>query len=70
MLAGFIFGWNTPGANPQWYLDNAKYVNSNIAQGHIKDPIMSIYYPINSFLLRYEIMGETAALSAYGQAAP
>ena len=42
---------------PQWYLDNAKYATANILQGHVKDPVMSIYYPINGLLLRYEIMG-------------
>ena len=29
MIAGSMFGWTLPGASPQWYLDNAKYVNSN-----------------------------------------
>ena len=58
MLSGSMFGWDTPGANPQWYLDNAKYANANILQGHVKDPVMSIYYPINGLILRYEIMGK------------
>ena len=58
MIAGSMFGWTLPGASPQWYLDNAKYVNSNTAKGHIKDPVLSAYYPFNDFLLRYEIMGK------------
>ena len=28
MIAGSMFGWTLPGASPQWYLNNAKYVNS------------------------------------------
>lgn len=58
MIAGSMFGWTLPGAFPQWYLDNAKYVNSNPTKGHIKDPVLSAYYPFNDFLLRYEIMGK------------
>lgn len=56
MLAGSMFDWSVPGADPQWYMDNARYVNSNTAKGHIKDPVMSIYYPFDDFLLQYDMM--------------
>ena len=58
MSAGSMFGRNLPGADPQWYLDNARYMNAIMAKGHIKDPVMSIYYPVDDFLLRYDVLGE------------
>ena len=58
MVAGSMFGWTVPGANPQWHLDHAKYVNCSMVKGHIKDPVLSLMYPIENFLLRYEVAGK------------
>jgi len=58
MEAGALFGWKIFSANPQWHLDHAKYVNCSMVKGHIKDPVLSLMYPIENFLLRYEIAGK------------
>ena len=53
-----MFGWKSPGANPQLYLDKAEYNVSNFVKGHIKHPTMSILYPVNSVLYGYRVAGE------------
>ena len=60
MRVGSMFGFATPGANPQRYLDLAKKERTYRAQGHIKDVVISLYHPITCDLHEYKIAGKYA----------
>ena len=57
MEIGSLSGFHVPGANPQMYLNNAKYLCSFEISGSIKDTVMSITYPVQGKLLQYSVAG-------------
>ena len=57
MEIGSLSGFDVPGANPQMYLNSAKYLCSFEITGSIKDTVMSITYPVKGKLLQYSVAG-------------
>lgn len=57
-LSGSMSGWDVPGADPQFYLDHAEYKQSKGINGHIKDDVMTVYYPTTGVLYQYQIAGK------------
>jgi hypothetical protein len=57
-LTGSMSGWDVPGANPQFYLDHAVYQQSRDIKGHIKDDVMTVYYPIAGTLCQYQVLSK------------
>lgn len=57
MEIGSLSGFDVPGANPQMYLNSAKYLCAFEITGSIKDTVMSITYPVKGKLLQYSVAG-------------
>ena len=54
-LTASMTNWDVHGANPQFYLDHAEYQGGRLIQGHIKDDVMTVYYPTEGMLYQYKI---------------
>lgn len=60
MQIGSMCGFHVPGANPQAYFDKAKLIETVSAVGIIKDPVISMFTPIEAKLHHYEVAGKAA----------
>ena len=54
---GSLFGWQGSFTNPQDYMDKAVLDKSEMISGHIKDPVMSVMYPVKGKLYQYYVAG-------------
>ena len=54
---GSLFGWHHSFTNPQGYMDKAVLDKSEMISGHIKDPVMSVMYPVKGNLYQYYVAG-------------
>ena len=61
MVIGSLCGFDAPGAKPQMYLDEAKLLNSVQVNGTIKDPIISLFTPVEGELREYSVAGKTVS---------
>lgn len=58
LLCGSLFGWHHAAADPQEYYDKAVLEKTEMISGHIKDPVMSVMYPVKGKLYQYCVAGK------------
>ncbi len=58
MCCGSLFGWQYSFTNPQDYMDKAVLGRTEMISGHIKDPVMSVMYPVKGILYQYYVAGD------------